>query len=439
MRRPVSAPVYLQVLAWVLLFPLLYFGVRGVFSFDRGQYVNNAGVDLANVAVSSSDTVLYRVERFGVYGTILVVMGFSLFGTMQVAKRNLAILALPALAIVSTLWSQDRIKTLSLGILVSCLTAFSIYLGHRFKGRSLIDLMNMVGGAATLSSYFLIAFDPGVAIRNVDGSRAWQGLFAHKNYLGSTMVLFLTAAFYTESRTALTRFLKASYMVAMVVLVGMSQSRTAWIELFLLACYILFERIYTRAGKMERVVVWGSVVVTVVAVTIIVVNFGGDIAVALGKTSDMTGRTGIFEVIWPELWKRPLIGFGYQAFWLGLKGESANIQLTPGHATVANAENGLLQMWLELGAIGTAAMVFLLLRAFRNARICLTRKPSKFIRWNCAIVFLSLIGSVSGAKFMYPDSLEWVLFVLVYVNLAEEIQRLRVQVPEKARLLAWAS
>jgi O-antigen ligase len=143
-------------------------------------------------------------------------------------------------------------------------------------------------------------------------------------------------------------------------------------------------------------------------------------------------------VLFPELWKRPILGFGYQAFWLGLKGESANVLLTPGHASVGNAENGLLQMWLELGGIGTALTLFLLIRSLHNATVCLAHNPSRFIRWNCAIIFLSLLGAINGQKFMYPDTIEWVLFVLAYINLAEEKRRNRMFASE-VRALAWAS
>jgi O-antigen ligase len=95
-------------------------------------------------------------------------------------------------------------------------------------------------------------------------------------------------------------------------------------------------------------------------------------------------------------------------------------------------------MWLELGAVGTTAVVIFLVRAFRNATVALANSPSKFARWNCAIVFLSLLGAINGDKFMYPDTMVWVFFVLAYTNLANEVRRTRAVVNE-ARQVAWAS
>jgi exopolysaccharide production protein ExoQ len=440
MTRPTATPVYMWFLTWALLFPLLFFSARGMFSFDRSQYANNASVDMASVNASDSDTAYFRIERFTVYAVVIAAMGLSARGTIRVIKRNLSIFILPAIAFLSTLWSQEPVKTASLAILAFCLTAFTVYLVQRFEGDKLIDLFNLVGVAAMLISYLLVFFLPSAGIRNIDASRAWQGMFVHKNTLGVTMVFFFATAYYTNKGTALTQFLYRAYMAGLVVLIAMSQSRTAWVQFFLLICFFLFESLYIRVGKLERGLAAATVAVVSVAMIFIAVNYGGDIAVALGKTSDMTGRAGIFEVLYPELWKRPALGFGYQAFWLGMKGESANVLLTPGHASVANAENGILQMWLELGAAGTVALIFLLLRSSRNVTICLANKPSKFTRWTCAIMFLSLLGVINGDKFMYPDTIEWILFALAYINLAEEVRRSKVKVRvEETRQVAWAS
>lgn len=437
MTRPTSTPIYMLFITWVLLFPLLYFCARGMFSFDRAQYSNNAGVDASNVSVSSSDTMQLRIERLAAYGTVLLVVGLSLRSTLRTARRNAVVFALPLLAIASTLWSQDSARTAAMGILAICLTAFAVFLCRRFRGNSLIELLNIAGLAATVSSYLLIAFVPSAGIRNVDGGRAWQGLFVHKNYLGIIMMFFFATAYYFRTTNSSLRFLKTAYMASIVVLIVMSQSRTAWIELCLLIMYFFFESPYIRLGKKERGVLACLIALLATATIAIAMKYGGSIALLMGKSSDMTGRAGIFEALYPELWKRPVFGFGYQAFFLGLRGESANVVLTPGHSGVTNAENGILQMWLELGAAGALVALCLLLRSFRNAMFCLAHAPSRFVRWNCAIVFLSVLGAINGDKVMFPDTIEWLLFVVAYINLADEVRGIKAVVNEP-RTLAWA-
>lgn len=437
-NRQIPSPVYMWALTWVLLYPLLYFSARGMFSFDRAQYSNNAGAEVSSTVASSSETMQFRVERFAAYGVILLVIGLSFRGTITVARRNSIVLALPILAGVSTLWSQDKAKTATMALMVTFLTAFSIYLCRRFKRDDLIALLNLVGMAAVLMSYLMIAFVPSAGIRNTDGVRAWQGLFVHKNYLGMVMVFFFSTAYYAPKRATLTRSLNFIYMAAIFILIVMSLSRTAWLECALLILYFVFEANYIQLRHMERIVAMTTVAVIAVGMIVVAANYGGDIAVAMGKTSDMTGRAGIFEALYPELWKRPVWGFGYQAFFLGLKGESANLMLTPGHSGLTNAENGILQMWLELGVVGTAVTLFLLLQSLINAKVCLANGPSRFIRWNCSIIFLSLLSAVNGEKFMFPDTVEWLFFVVAYISLKESARDIRDSA-NTPRPLAWAS
>ena len=422
MNSTATQPVHLKLIAWVLIVPILYFAVHGMFSFDRSQYANNAGIGVTStVAVTAeSDTLYYRLQRFAMYGIVAVAMTLSLRGTYRLAGRYPFLFSLPALAIFSTVWSQDKTKTLPLGVMVLCLTLFGVYLCYRFRGDEQLELLNLVGIVAALSSYFLVVFVPSAGIRHTDASPAWQGLFVHKNALGVITVYFFAAAYYAEKRTALVSLFYKGYMGAMLVLVAMSLSRTAWLEMLLLLLYIAFEAIYLQAGRFERILLPAVIGLMAVAITIVAVTHTEQISLALGKGTDMTGRSGIFEAIYPSLEKRPLTGFGYQAFWLGQRGESANITMTPGHTALANAENGPLQMWLELGALGTGIIVILLFQAVRSAIFGLKNSPTNFIRWNCSIVFLSLLMLINGDKFMYPDTIEWLVLVMAYVNLAEE-------------------
>ena len=438
MNQTRSAPVYLWLVTWVLLFPLLYFTARGQFSIDRAQYNNIAGADAGTETASSSDTIAYRLERVAAYGAILLAVGLSLRNTLRLTKRNAFILSLPLLAMVSMLWSQDRTRSASLGFMVFLLTVFGVYLSQRFRGQNLLTLLNVVGVTATVTSYALVALKPSVGIRSTDGTRAWQGLFVHKNFVGMILIYFFAAAFYTEKRSGLIRIFFYGYMASILFLTVMSQSRTSWLEFIFLFLYLLIEKQYSKAAKMERGLLIATLVAFTLAVALIAVNFGGDIAVAMGKTRDMTGRTGIFEVIFPELWKRPLSGFGYQAFWLGLQGESAVIRMSPGHTRLTNAENGVLQMWLELGATGTIILLGLLIKSLRDAASCLARNPSKPTRWCCSVIFISFLGLINGDKYLYPDTIEWLLFVVAYVTLAEQVRSDKLAVVEEEQL-AWAS
>ena len=93
-----------------------------------------------------------------------------------------------------------------------------------------------------------------------------------------------------------------------------------------------------------------------------VVLFGAvyyrEILLLLGKDPTLTGRTGIWKLVIASAVKRPILGFGYRAFWTGLQGESAHLALTEGWSPTG-AHNGFLDVWLNLGLVGLGIVFFL--------------------------------------------------------------------------------
>ena len=63
--------------------------------------------------------------------------------------------------------------------------------------------------------------------------------------------------------------------------------------------------------------------------------------------------------------KRPVLGYGYQAFWLGLEGESYRIILAVSWV-LAQAQNGFLDVMLEMGAVGLVIVLLVFGFAFRD-------------------------------------------------------------------------
>jgi O-antigen ligase len=115
--------------------------------------------------------------------------------------------------------------------------------------------------------------------------------------------------------------------------------------------------------------------------------------------------------------RRPLLGYGYQAFWgMGLRGESATISLNygwiPGHA-----HDGLLNVWITLGAVGVGLLLITILRAIRDAIRALRRNPDTEVLWYVSLLVLTLVSNISEVTYMSPNNLGWMLFVVACVGL----------------------
>src|SRR5260370_31854078 len=110
----------------------------------------------------------------------------------------------------------------------------------------------------------------------------------------------------------------------------------------------------------------------------------------------LTGRTAIWVGITQSISKRPILGYGFYAFWQGLNGESANIILA-NHWVFGYAHNGMLEILLQLGIVGLVAFLITFFRGTKDAWICFRYGRSIGVEWYTGILFLTLLYNFDEA------------------------------------------
>jgi O-antigen ligase len=90
----------------------------------------------------------------------------------------------------------------------------------------------------------------------------------------------------------------------------------------------------------------------------------------LGKDPTLTGRTELWEYVIGFISERPLLGWGLTAFWSTANPLADEVSAALGW-TVPEAHNGLLELLLEVGVVGTALFVALWARNLVLALRCL--------------------------------------------------------------------
>jgi O-antigen ligase len=149
-----------------------------------------------------------------------------------------------------------------------------------------------------------------------------------------------------------------------------------------------------------------------------------EITLLLGKDPTLTGRTEIWSAVLASAAKHPLIGYGYTAFWGGMEGESSNVLLAARWA-VQSAHNGLLEIWLTLGAFGVGVILYSFLRAFKDAAQCVCEKRF-YYTWYLCIIFLIIVYSMDERPLAYPNSLAWILYIVCCAGLSDSARRIRL-------------
>ncbi len=412
----------------VILAPLLFLCVRGSFSFQF-EGANNAVAGVyGGMSNGSSDTLAHHLEFLGVYGLFSLLLLQYHRKLLSACRGNVLLMLLPCLASVSALWSQAPSRSAILGIVAVINTLFALYIEDRFSGREQAKLFLFVGVVAAVSSILTVAFIPSAGIdqKGITGDFgvAWQGIFPHKNVMAIIMNYFLVTAitFPFEGNARLKRLIASSLFLSLIVL---SQSRTGWIVAGLCITFVTLIRVQRRTRGPERML-WLCMLLSItVGAAMFVYLDGQEVLPILGKSATMTNRTVVWAAGLQSALKRPVMGFGYSAFWLGFQGESANTALMANDPGLMNAENGILQLLLELGLVGIVVLLVVLARACVNAARCAYRGNPQYTDWYLSIIFLTVLALFNGNKFMFPNDIEWTLLVMAYAGLAREARRLR--------------
>ena len=425
LRSAQAAPIaaWRLVESWIAIIPLLFLTVRGTFSIEGAAGNNQMSGTYGTMMASSVSSPRHNLEIalfYGIIGLLLVPFYRSILSTFL---NNKLLLALPLLAIASTAWSQVPSRSLSFALMNLLNTAFAIYLVRRFTPNQQMQLFTTLGVVTLIGSYTLIALFPSIGLDHKENfAHAWQGLFGHKNHCAMMMTYLLIPIFSLRLKTSLQRALRILYVAATLLLVAMTQSRTGWLLLALTFLFLGGMSLLKRFRGRNRLLLTLVTIAVVTTLAVVVYEQYATIAVMLGKDPTLTGRTEIWAAVMVPIMKRPLLGYGYNAFWVGFKGEAATTAMMIGAANLGNAENGVLQIWLDLGAIGVLLMFVLLAQITRMAFAYWRRTTSPQLAWYLTVVFLSVAMLIDGDKFMFPHTLEWTAFVMVYLSLRRDQQ-----------------
>jgi exopolysaccharide production protein ExoQ len=91
-------------------------------------------------------------------------------------------------------------------------------------------------------------------------------------------------------------------------------------------------------------------------------NMNGQMAGAVGRDPTLTDRTKIWALLL-SMHTNPLVGTGYQSFWLGPRLRTV---WQAGLGTINEAHNGYLGIYLNLGLIGLSLLVGFLVASYRT-------------------------------------------------------------------------
>jgi exopolysaccharide production protein ExoQ len=372
---------------------------------------------------SASDTVLGQLFQAVTWAFALMLMAPYTRRILDACLNMKAMICLPILAIASAVWSQDPLGSLRRGVFLLLGTFFAVYLMRRFTVENLAQIVVVTGViAGTLGILVSVAL-PQYGRDTFNGD-AWQGIFRSKNGCAQIMLFFLSAAICFRFRTRFMEMLRRSLYPISALLIVMSRAKTAWLlapGLLLLAAFL------ARLSRFERrnaMLLLTAFLVLLVASSAAMPYLMPIVLGVLDKDPEMSGRLPLWLASIASAVKQPWLGYGYAAFWAGMHGESLNVFLST-HFEIYQAQNGLLEMWLELGLVGVALVSLTLVQAAKNAVTCLQHGFSAATNWYICIFVLTIVYNVDETFLGSAHSLPWLLFLAAFVGLADRARELR--------------
>jgi O-antigen ligase len=329
-------------------------------------------------ASSSEGSAAVRVTLLVFYGAVGVLIARRWRAVSTLAAQDRLLWILVAWVFLSAIWSDAPSLTGRRALALLLTTGVGLYVATRFDLGDQAQLVAVTLSSAALLSGLAALFWPDVGVdQRFWRGPVWRGVYTQKNTLARLMAL-LTASSLTLSlgtRPSSRRWTAIAALSAAFPF--LARSLTALIAT--LAMYGVLGLLVLRQRRRGDRVAHGQLRrLAVLAVLTAAVGGGvlllqrspatpgrGDTRSSEAPTRDQASlldrrgtalaRLEVWDLVGDKLLERPLLGYGYGAFWRGADGASAYVwSRVDWHPP--SAHNGLLDVGLGIGGVGLLLM-----------------------------------------------------------------------------------
>lgn len=357
------------------------------------------------------DSSLILMLFFVNYLITLFVLVLRWKKVFHVLSKDKFIWLLIVVAVFSVVWSTNPAKTINRIIALVGTTLFGLYLATRYSMRQQLLLLGWTFGIAVVMSFLFAVGLPKYGIMAGIHAGKWRGIYNHKNVLGKLMVLsvinFLLLAIDARKK----RWILWGGVSLSVLLLILSSSKTALLNLItILAAFGIY---WTFRWQYYRMIPALFAISTLGITLRVWIGANTETLLgAVGKDASLTGRGDLWPLVLNAIWQRPLLGYGFGAFWNGLESEASVIW----HAAtwpVPNSHNGILDLWINLGILGLSIFgIGFLVCIFRGiVWVRLSKTAEGF--WPMLFLSYLVLANLAESSLMIQNDLFWVLYIAV--------------------------
>jgi O-antigen ligase len=275
---------------------------------------------------------------------------------------------------------------------------------------------------AILSIYLLLSL---ISIIFIPGAiqlefPAWRGIAPHKNMLGQVsligIIVWTFAIWHANSKKRLTAFF---FLVLSCLLLLGSRSTTsilAGMALLILIGLFYAEKHIVRpvTGSVFSFIFFLLFFLGLAYFAYLIPDCFSYLFKLFGKESTLTGRTELWSILFEEIQKHFIHGYGFGGYWV-LNNPLHGVIFEKYFLVHNQAHNGYIDILNETGMVGLSTVVLMVVFYFKN--LSNYEKPY-LLKW---FIFAALILNITESTLFVPNALTGVLFTFSYVVLYTEL------------------
>lgn len=390
------------------------FTVLALMLYSGGplNVILSGGFSQGEREVAPSDFTLTRSLFLLTYGVFSLLLLLRWEKVLTVLRRDRTISVLVGLVMASVLWSDFPAISLKESIALIGTTLFGLYLATRYSPRQQLQLLGWTFAVIVGLSFMYAIAIPKYGIMGGVHAGAWRGIYTHKNALGQMMTLGSIVFLLLLLRDQTYRWAKALGLMSSFLLVILSTSKGSLLNFLAMFTAFCVCQIFRFDYRLLGIALIGIVIISSTLSLGIISNLETLVIDVLGKDLTFTGRTTLWTVVLEMIQQRPLLGYGYDAFWQGSESASLTVWLREGWPA-PHSHNGFLDVALQLGWLGLGAF---LMGFLVNMSVSLWRwRLTAYFEFVWPILFLVylILANVGESWLMKGSHIFWVLYVAI--------------------------
>ena len=403
---------------WIAVLWLMINGSRPVTMwFQTGptpadEYLNGSPVDAAVFGVLIASGV--------------VVLKMRWKETQRLLKANLPILLFLAYCLVSTMWSDYTFVSLKRWIKsVGDIVMILVVLSDPQPIQAVRQFLSRVGFVLIPLSVLFIKYYPDIG-RSYN-PWTWEpmycGVTTFKNLLGMITLVSSLGSLWCflhwwhdkKAKRRKQHLIAHGALLAMAVWIFWIVNSMTSLSCFVLAGTILLLASQPWAARRTRLIHTAAAAAIAIALIALFFDSSGSMVGVLGRNSSLTGRTEIWTIVASLAQARPFLGTGFESFWMGHR----LLEVWRFEKGIQEAHNGYLEVYANLGWVGVALLISLILTGYRNV-MNIFRLDQQMGAIKLAFFVTGVIYSLTEAGFRMLSPV-WIVFVFAIVAIPRSV------------------